>query len=100
MLGSDTGLLPGDEVEGDDKRFAEMNDRVYSVLVAWLEVGEDLRIAVFMVTCPSRQVLIVRPPEVRSGSRRVEHTCPSGWLVGCTVSDKASWWIFRLLKCD
>jgi hypothetical protein len=58
---------------------------VYHVSVAWLEVGENLRIAVFMVTSPSRKVLIVRPPEVRSGSRRVEHhTCLSGWL--CSVA--------------
>ena len=80
---------PGGELEGDDESLAEVADRVYHVIVAWLEVGENLRIAVFMVTSPSRKVLIVRPTEVRSGSRRVEHhTCPSGWLAGwlCSVA--------------
>jgi len=63
---------------------------VYRIIVAWLAVGENLRIAVFMVTSPSRKVLIVRPPEVRSGSRRVEHrTCPSGRQAGwlCRVAE-------------
>jgi hypothetical protein len=63
---------PGGELEGNDDSLAEVADRVFHVIVAWLEVGENLRIAVFMVT-PSRKVLIVSPPEVRSGSRRVEH---------------------------
>ena len=44
---------------------------MYIVIVAWLEVGENLGIAVFMVTSSSRKVLIVCLPEVRSGSRRV-----------------------------
>ena len=44
---------PGGDLEGDDERLAEMADLVYSFLVGWLEVGVNLRIAVFMVTRPS-----------------------------------------------
>lgn len=63
-----------------------MNHRVYSFHVSWFEASENLGIAVFVVTCLSRQVLIVHLPQVRSGSRRVEHTCPPVWLASQSLT--------------